>query len=79
MIFIKSKDSQAKKTTNNINVNETSFKNNSSLSIYSDLFEINEDRKISEGEWHYIDHPYFGVLLRISKWNNENSTVEKEN
>ncbi len=73
------KDSQAKKTTNKINVNETSFKNNSSLSIYSDLFEINEDRKISEGEWHYIDHPYFGVLLKISKWNNKNSTVEREN
>ena len=73
------KDLQAKKITNKINVNETSFKNNSSLSIYSDLFEINEDRKISEGEWHYIDHPYFGVFLKISKWNNENSTVEREN
>jgi hypothetical protein len=32
---------------------------------FSDLYEINETRKMKEDEFHYIDHPYFGVLIRI--------------
>jgi hypothetical protein len=37
--------------------------------LYEDLFELREERKIEENEFHYIDHPYFGVLVRISSLN----------
>ena len=37
--------------------------------LYEDLFELREERKIKENEFHYIDHPYFGVLVRISSLN----------
>ena len=32
---------------------------------FSDLYELNETRKMKADEFHYIDHPYFGVLIRI--------------
>lgn len=37
--------------------------------LFEDLFELREERKIEENEFHYIDHPYFGVLIRISSLN----------
>ena len=33
---------------------------------FEDLYELKEERKMDEEEFYYIDHPYFGVLLRIS-------------
>ena len=33
---------------------------------YNDLYEINEEIKIEENKYHFIDHPYFGVIVRIS-------------
>lgn len=31
-------------------------------------YELIEERKMEEGKLHYIDHPYFGVLIQISPW-----------
>ena len=33
---------------------------------FEDLYELKEERKMDEEEFYYVDHPYFGVLLRIS-------------
>ena len=33
---------------------------------YNDLFEINQEIKIEENKYHFIDHPYFGIVVRIS-------------
>ena len=33
---------------------------------YNDLHEINEEIKIEENKYHFIDHPYFGIIVRIS-------------
>ena len=33
---------------------------------YNDLYEINQEIKIEENKYHFIDHPYFGVIVRIS-------------
>lgn len=35
---------------------------------YKDLFEINQQTKMKEDSFHYIDHPYFGAIIRISLW-----------
>ena len=33
---------------------------------FEDLYELKEERKMQEEEFYYVDHPYFGVLIRIS-------------
>ena len=33
---------------------------------FEDLYELKEERKMDEEEFYYVDHPYFGVLLRVS-------------
>ena len=33
---------------------------------FEDLYELKEERKMDEEGFYYVDHPYFGVLLRIS-------------
>ena len=43
-------------------------KSSSSVFIFKDKFEINESRKMLDGELHYIDHPYFGVLITLTPW-----------
>ena len=36
-----------------------------------DLFEINQQIKMKEDSFHYIDHPYFGAVIRVSSWKTE--------
>tara|TARA_B100001765_G_C19504456_1_gene341667 strand:- start:1271 stop:2245 length:975 start_codon:yes stop_codon:yes gene_type:complete len=36
--------------------------------VYIDKFEINETLKMKENEYYFIDHPYFGIILKISLW-----------
>tara|TARA_B100001175_G_scaffold16917_1_gene12826 strand:- start:170 stop:1105 length:936 start_codon:yes stop_codon:yes gene_type:complete len=38
----------------------------SSTFKYNDLYEINQEIKVEENKYHFIDHPYFGVIVRIS-------------
>ena len=33
---------------------------------YIDLYEINEEIKVEDKKYHFIDHPYFGIIVRIS-------------
>jgi len=33
---------------------------------FKDLYELKVERKMDEEEYYYVDHPYFGVLLRVS-------------
>ena len=47
------------------------FKLNTILEIddtnfYKDIYELREERKMEEEELYYIDHPYFGVLIRLT-------------
>ena len=37
-------------------------------SNYKDLFEINQQIKMKEDTFHYVDHPYFGAVIRVSQW-----------
>jgi len=34
--------------------------------FYKDVYELREERKMAEEELYYIDHPYFGVLIRLT-------------
>ena len=33
---------------------------------FEDLYEINQEVKIEENQYHFLDHPYFGIIVRIS-------------
>jgi len=33
---------------------------------YIDLYEINQEIKMEENKYHFIDHPHFGIIVRIS-------------
>ena len=33
---------------------------------YNDLYEVNQEIKIEENKYHFIDHPHFGIIVRIS-------------
>ena len=33
---------------------------------FEDLYEINQEVKIEENQYHFIDHHYFGIIVRIS-------------
>lgn len=35
---------------------------------YIDRYEINETLKMKESEYYFIDHPYFGIILKVSLW-----------
>ena len=53
-------NSELKKSPLDLNPEESlSFK-------YNDLYEINQEIKVEENKYHFIDHPYFGVIVRIS-------------
>ena len=36
--------------------------------VYVDKFELSEELKMKENEYYFIDHPYFGIILKISLW-----------
>jgi len=57
------------KWTLNNEITDSSLDLNAQESIdfkYNDLYEINQEIKIKENKYHFIDHPYFGVIVRIS-------------
>ena len=52
---------------NNNDRNLLYLNNNQSIEYeYKDLYEINQETKIEENKYHFIDHPYFGIVVRIS-------------
>ena len=34
--------------------------------FYKDIYELREERKMEEEELYYMDHPYFGILIRLT-------------
>tara|TARA_Y100001970_G_scaffold282048_1_gene394087 strand:- start:6782 stop:7729 length:948 start_codon:yes stop_codon:yes gene_type:complete len=36
---------------------------------FKDQYEIKRRTKMKENEFYYVDHPYFGAVIRISLWN----------
>ena len=40
-------------------------------SNYKDLYEINQQIKMKENSYHYIDHPFFGAVIKVSLWPSE--------
>ena len=40
-------------------------------SNYRDLYEINQQIKMKENSYHYIDHPFFGAVMKVSLWPSE--------
>ena len=38
---------------------------------YRDLYEINQQIKMKENSYHYIDHPFFGAVIKVSLWPSE--------
>ena len=40
-------------------------------SNYKDLYEINQQIKMKENSYHYIDHPFFGAVIKVSLWSSE--------
>ena len=36
---------------------------------FKDQYEIKRLTKMKENEFYYVDHPYFGAVIRISLWN----------
>ena len=54
---------------NSINLNKIKLNEEpkaTSEVYFEDLYELKEERKMDEEEFYYVDHPYFGVLLRVS-------------
>ena len=43
----------------------------SSLKTFEDKFELKQKTKMKENMFYYIDHPYFGAVLKVSLWNQE--------
>ena len=43
-----------------------------STEIYEDKFELNKSLKMKENEFYFIDHPHFGIILRVSLWKSTN-------
>nr|ADI22104.1 hypothetical protein [uncultured Planctomycetales bacterium HF0200_11L05] len=37
-------------------------------SNYRDLYEINQQIKMTENSYHYIDHPFFGAVIKVTLW-----------
>ena len=35
---------------------------------FKDQYEIKKRTKMKENEFYYVDHPYFGAVIRISLW-----------
>ena len=52
-------------TDNNDSLIDLNYENNLE-NYYKDLYEINQEIKIDENQYHFIDHPYFGIIVRIS-------------
>ena len=50
---------------NNDSLVDLNYENNLE-NYYKDLYEINQEIKIDENQYHFIDHPYFGIIVRIS-------------
>ena len=50
---------------NNDSLIDLNYENNLE-NYYEDLYEINQEIKIDENQYHFIDHPYFGIIVRIS-------------
>jgi hypothetical protein len=40
-------------------------------SNYRDLYEINQQIKMKENSYHYIDHPFFGAVIKVTLWPSE--------
>ena len=52
---------------NNADIDLLDMNENKSFEYeYKDLYEIDQDTKIEENKYHFIDHPYFGIVVRIS-------------
>ena len=41
----------------------------SSLFLVTRTYSMNQSRRIRKNELHYIDHPVFGLIIRISQHN----------
>ena len=50
---------------NNDSLIDLNYENNLE-NYYEDLYEINQEVKIEENQYHFLDHPYFGIIVRIS-------------
>ena len=50
---------------NNDSLVDLNYENNLE-NYYKDLYEINQEIKIEENKYHFIDHPHFGIIVRIS-------------
>ena len=50
---------------NNDSLIDLNYENNLG-NYYKDLHEINQEIKMDENQYHFIDHPYFGIIVRIS-------------
>ena len=52
---------------NDLTVSPLNLKAQESINFkYKDLYEINQEVKMEENKYHFIDHPYFGIIIRIS-------------
>ena len=40
------------------------------------LYEVNHSKKFKSGEIHYMDHPKFGMLIKLSKAQKEFSSAD---
>jgi hypothetical protein len=59
------------------------FKKEKELDIYEEknqkvLYEVEHSKKFRSGELHYVDHPKFGMLIKLTKAQKELSSPDSE-
>lgn len=53
---------------------ETDLRYNGSAEVEDSVYQIHETRLLRSGELNYLDHPAFGVLVRVSPHRQEENT-----
>ena len=42
------------------------------------LYEVRQEKKLRSGELHYVDHPKFGMLIKLTKAQRELTSLDNE-
>ena len=42
------------------------------------LYEVSQEKKLRSGELHYVDHPKFGMLVKLTKAQRELTSLDNE-
>lgn len=62
------------KSINNDDLELNIFENKNQILLY----EVSQEKKLRSGELHYVDHPKFGMLVKLTKAQRELTSLDNE-